>query len=223
MKKRGLPTQKKKMGIFLSLVLCTLIISMLLAPFSLCCAQENGKINETKQPQDSGHKASFSLLELAIMNSMTYILVIPNAGLLGFSPAKLAILGSYFYLVSTPQKAQMPHSDSNAEPVRSSPNPTSESHYIICCSNEKNIGTALELYATDNNLQYPDKLEKLTPEYLVSMPTCPATGKDTYSSSYRVSAKKDEYSFCCKGSNHSDVGFGANIPRYSSTEGLIYK
>jgi len=50
-----------------------------------------------------------------------------------------------------------------------------------CKSNLKNIGTALEMYFTDNQGRYPVALSQLTPSYLKSVPTCPATGKDTYS------------------------------------------
>ena len=148
MNKRGLLTPTKTFRIFLSLVLFTLIFSVILTPFSLSYAQENGKNNETKEPQDSSHTVGFSLLELAVMNSMAYIIVIPNACFLGFSPAKLAVVGSYFYVVSTPQKARPPHPGSYAEPIKVLTAPTSESHYIICCSNQKNMALRYLLWIT---------------------------------------------------------------------------
>ena len=44
-----------------------------------------------------------------------------------------------------------------------------------CTSNLRVIGTALEMYSTDWSGRYPRELAKLTPNYLKTMPTCPAT------------------------------------------------
>ena len=43
-----------------------------------------------------------------------------------------------------------------------------------CEENEKNIAVACELYANANDGFYPTSLSKLTPDYLQSLPTCPA-------------------------------------------------
>jgi prepilin-type N-terminal cleavage/methylation domain-containing protein len=58
-----------------------------------------------------------------------------------------------------------------------------------CESNEKNSGTAFEMYSTDNSGHYPQStgtggMTLLTPNYLKIIPTCPAAGTDTYSSTY---------------------------------------
>jgi hypothetical protein len=186
-------------------------------PASVCSAQDDS-IKETK---DSNHIASFSILELAIMNAMSYIFVIPNAGFMGFSPAKLAVCGGYFYLLATPTKTAVPPADSvpiiKSEPI----NPEAETYYAVCCSNERMLCTALELYSLDNNDQYPDKLNKLVPGYIEQIPVCPAAGADTYSSSYKVSAKRDSYSFYCKGANHTSIGVKPDYPKYSKNQGLI--
>jgi hypothetical protein len=90
-----------------------------------------------------------------------------------------------------------------------------------CKSNLRNIGVALEMYATDNRGRYPDTLAKLTPNYLKAIPTCPAAGRDTYSEGYTSTATPDTYAFCCKGYYHKAAGYEPDFPRYNSTEGLI--
>jgi len=109
-----------------------------------------------------------------------------------------------------------------------------------CKSNLKNIGTACEMYATDNAGRYPKKLSELpikpTPKwsYLKTLPTCPAAGKDTYSQTYQVKAPKldkngkiisgkDYIYLHCSGHHHKDAGGAANRPAYNSDKGLIEK
>ncbi|MCL5773286.1 MAG: hypothetical protein M1536_02765 [Firmicutes bacterium] len=96
-----------------------------------------------------------------------------------------------------------------------------QAQFVACESNMKNIGTALEMYATDNFGRYPTSLSQLTPNYLKSIPTCPEAARDTYSSSYRSSVNPDAYTFCCSGSNHTREGVGENYPQYNSVQGLI--
>ena len=90
-----------------------------------------------------------------------------------------------------------------------------------CKSNEKNIATALEMYASDNVGRYPGDLKPLmSGNYLRSIPTCPAAGKDTYSESYQVHATPDMFSFYCSGHNHGDL-LPAGYPQYNAEMGLI--
>ena len=95
--------------------------------------------------------------------------------------------------------------------------------YQECCSNLKNIGTALEMYSTDYSGRYPVKLQQLVPEYLRSIPICPAAGKDTYSESYQMSKDGKSYSFCCKGHFHKSEGAPKDDPSYNSKTGLVKK
>gem|GEM_PF-2170869 len=98
--------------------------------------------------------------------------------------------------------------------------------YTGCKSNCKNIATALEMYSTDNKRHYPPNLDYVTPNYLKYLPTCPAAGKDTYSSSYTSTigdpdtGAEDGYSFSCEGENHISVSGEKNCPRYDSVNGL---
>jgi len=90
-----------------------------------------------------------------------------------------------------------------------------------CKSNEKNIATALEMYASDNAGRYPTDLKPLmSGNYLKLIPTCPAAGRDTYSESYQVQAAPDTFSFYCSGKNHGEL-VPAGYPQYNAEMGLI--
>lgn len=90
-----------------------------------------------------------------------------------------------------------------------------------CRSNLMNIGTALEMYSTDNSGRFPRVLFALAPNYLKTIPTCPAAGKDTYAAHYEFASNPDAYTFMCKGSNHALSGQAADFPQYTSTQGII--
>lgn len=92
--------------------------------------------------------------------------------------------------------------------------------FTACKSNLKNLGTALEMYATDHR-DYPARLEALTPHILRAVPTCPLAGRDTYSARFVSTATA--YTVLCAGENHSDVEAPPNYPQYTSGEGLREK
>ncbi|MCD4786179.1 MAG: hypothetical protein K8T10_20345 [Candidatus Eremiobacteraeota bacterium] len=104
-----------------------------------------------------------------------------------------------------------------------------QGQFTQCQSNCKNIGTALEMYSTDNKGEYPDDLEYLVPDYLRAIPTCASFGDDTYSKSYESKASDETesiknssaYTFYCSGQNHKAVGVTGNYPQYNSREGLV--
>lgn len=89
-----------------------------------------------------------------------------------------------------------------------------------CKSSLKNIGTALEMYSTDNAGQYPGNLSEITPNYLHVLPTCAQAGKVTYE--YNVSKKPDNYTIWCNGYYHRECG-ATNYPQYDGVKGLIEK
>jgi hypothetical protein len=96
-----------------------------------------------------------------------------------------------------------------------------------CKSNLKNIGTALEMYSTDWSGKYPTSLDTLTPNYLRTIPECPAAGSVTYKAHFGPKAKgntegyADYYYVECAGSSHEDVGIPADYPAFSSITGLL--
>ncbi|MBN9418121.1 MAG: hypothetical protein J0I12_21915 [Candidatus Eremiobacteraeota bacterium] len=90
-----------------------------------------------------------------------------------------------------------------------------------CKSNEKNIATALEMYASDNAGKYPPDFQPLiSGKYLRLIPTCPAASRQTYSESYQVQTSPDSFSFYCSGHNH-DTLVPAGFPQYNAETGLI--
>lgn len=96
-----------------------------------------------------------------------------------------------------------------------------------CKANLKNIGTACEMYATDNGGRYPASLSKLSEEnnsiqaYLKTIPKCPSAGTDTYSGAYKATMNPDQYIVYCSGSNHTAAGCSANLPAFTATVGLL--
>lgn len=86
-----------------------------------------------------------------------------------------------------------------------------------CKGNLKNIGTALEMYCTDNNGRYPPTMALLRPEYLRSVPTCPHSRWSRSTDYVAVTGSNpDLYTVVCTGS-HPDRYY----PQYTSVTGLI--
>lgn len=97
-----------------------------------------------------------------------------------------------------------------------------------CKSNLKNLGTAMEMYSTDNNGKYPTGSNAfLTPNYLKTIPECPAAGTDTYrltsgpGITYNTQGYQDYYFIICEGANHLSVSVPPNYPQYNGVVGLI--
>lgn len=88
-----------------------------------------------------------------------------------------------------------------------------------CRSNLRNVSTALEMYSTDASGRFPPTLASLEPDYLRTIPTCPARGADTYSAGYDRSA--DTYTLFCRGLNHAAVG--PDQPFLPRVMGLVEK
>lgn len=89
-----------------------------------------------------------------------------------------------------------------------------------CKSNLKNIGTAAEMFATDHGGKYPQSTSELVPNYLKTIPTCPAAGADTYSATWKAATDPDRFEVACGGNHHADAGLGENSPAYDSKLGL---
>lgn len=98
-----------------------------------------------------------------------------------------------------------------------------QGQFTACKSNLKNIGTALEMWSTDNSGRYPTDLRLLTPNYLRSIPTCASASLDTYSRGFVSASHPDAYTVVCTGQNHRAVDAGTNFPQYNSVQGLVEK
>ncbi|MDQ7822115.1 MAG: prepilin-type N-terminal cleavage/methylation domain-containing protein [Candidatus Eremiobacteraeota bacterium] len=90
-----------------------------------------------------------------------------------------------------------------------------------CKSNLKNIGTAMEMYSTDNQGRYPSAKTGVTPNYLKQIPTCASAGTDPYS--YVYTTVPDAYTTWCSGSYHTSVmgTSKSSYPQYDAVQGLI--
>ncbi len=96
-----------------------------------------------------------------------------------------------------------------------------------CKSNLKNIGTALEMYSTDWSGKYPTSTSVLTPNYLKTLPECPASGHNSYRASFgptaptNVNGYEDYYYVECSGGHHGSVSISGDYPAYDGVQGLI--
>ena len=89
--------------------------------------------------------------------------------------------------------------------------PKNHGQLTVCKSNLKNLGTALEMYATDNGGRYPTSTADLVPNYLKTFPQCIKAGRDTYSATYTRQKISDEPSAYCL--THGSAGPCANYGR----------
>ena len=83
------------------------------------------------------------------------------------------------------------------------------------------------MYSTDYGGHYPENISLLTPNYLKTIPDCPAAGEMTYH--YTRTSKKlpdrdiavENYEFYCSGEHHESVSVSANYPKYNGIDGLV--
>ncbi len=111
-------------------------------------------------------------------------------------------------------------------------NVRAEAQIDACSSNMKNIATALEMYATDYEGNYPPSLNYLTEDlgsswspYMKKLPVCPTCQKPYI---YQNTSTEDEDSFlltCGEINCHvsrGGVGDGY-FPQYTPGQGLTYE
>lgn len=72
-----------------------------------------------------------------------------------------------------------------------------EQHRLLaeCEQNQRNVTIALEMYSTDYAGRFPAELERLVPNYLATLPTCPTAERDTYK--YLRGEHPDHYVVSC--------------------------
>jgi len=93
----------------------------------------------------------------------------------------------------------------------------------VCGSNLRLLGSSLEMYTADHAGRFPTRFSSLVPGYLKQMPTCPASGIDSYSTGYVVSQDRHSYTLTCSGQWHVDVGATPGHPQYTSFGRLVYR
>jgi hypothetical protein len=108
-----------------------------------------------------------------------------------------------------------------------------KNHFTRCQSHLKNLGTAMDMYAADNDGSYPPSMEMVTPKYLAEIPSCYVRdfspevwehyrrlyGVKKGGYAYKLSDDKSTFTIYCKCSNHSQIGI-FNYPQYNSVNGL---
>lgn len=87
-----------------------------------------------------------------------------------------------------------------------------------CKSNLKNLAIALEMWATDHDGKYPDKIEALSPDYLIRIPTCPASTGAPYT--FKEMDQPTGYELECTG-DHSAAGYAPGYPAIDGLHGLL--
>lgn len=104
---------------------------------------------------------------------------------------------------------------------------------VACKSNLKNIATAIGMYQTDFEDESPNQLSQLTPNFLRTIPVCPAYGDDTPvplfylkppgSREYLYQAQGEQFQVFCHGRKHRAAKLkGSDYPRYySDSRGLV--
>lgn len=96
--------------------------------------------------------------------------------------------------------------------------------FYACQSNMKNIGAALEMYSVDNAGRYPHSMTQLTPNYLKTIPSCPAANTEmVYVNSYTMSTSPDLFTFYCMGHFHAANKVPPNYPQYNALKGLLVR
>ena len=96
--------------------------------------------------------------------------------------------------------------------------------YTACCENLKKAGVAIQMYANDNDGYYPTNLKKLTPNYLASLPKCPASG-DVYNYKHGINvfSMKRTYTINCQTNRHQgalNTKQTMELPSYTPERGL---
>lgn len=89
-----------------------------------------------------------------------------------------------------------------------------------CQHNLRNLATAINQYHTENK-KYPDTLNEVLKEGILnSMPQCPVSDSDTYSAGYSFNNTTGEFTVYCSGNNHEVLGYSANEPYFTLSEGV---
>ncbi len=79
------------------------------------------------------------------------------------------------------------------------------SYHSNCLQNVHNLGTALQIYANNNQGKYPDTLQTLkdtTPPYLQALPICPS---NEASYGYTLSPESTLYTVHCQGIHYRQL------------------
>ena len=91
---------------------------------------------------------------------------------------------------------------------------------LDCKENLRTLAVAMENYSSEHDGHYPPELKYLVPNYVESLPRCPASGTISYQmewgpeAPHNTRAFQDYYFLYCAGENHMVNGLPANYPCY---------
>jgi type II secretory pathway pseudopilin PulG len=92
--------------------------------------------------------------------------------------------------------------------------------HSACVSNIRSIGASLQIYANDNEGDYPDNLQALivgNPAPMDRIPTCPSDGSE-YQAAYQVNHEEKRFTLAYNGVHHLQMDhIEKGYPQYYST------
>lgn len=92
-----------------------------------------------------------------------------------------------------------------------------------CKQNLRNLATALESYAAENNGLYPERLAELTEgasPHIQQLPSCEECGDtSSYVNGYQHSNETHTYTVICKGHYHAVCDLQPDCPGFSALHG----
>ncbi|MCA9775995.1 MAG: type II secretion system protein [Candidatus Eremiobacteraeota bacterium] len=91
-----------------------------------------------------------------------------------------------------------------------------KTYHSACLQNERNLATALQLYALENDNLYPDDLATITDPprpFIKAIETCPSTGTD-YTTKYEILNDNADYLIKCPGDHSVQLGAALCDPEF---------
>ena len=100
-----------------------------------------------------------------------------------------------------------------------------KAYHTACVQNERNIASALELYALENSQLYPTSLSELnagTDPFMKGIPMCPSTNVD-YVSSYTPAGDRRTYEVICAGFHELQLPGTVDDTYPRAVNGIIFQ
>jgi prepilin-type N-terminal cleavage/methylation domain-containing protein len=91
-----------------------------------------------------------------------------------------------------------------------------KTYHSACLQNERNLATALQLYALENDNLYPDDLATiaLPPQpFIKNIEVCPSTN-DSYTNTYEILNSNADYLIKCPGDHSIQLGVSLCQPEF---------
>ena len=99
-----------------------------------------------------------------------------------------------------------------------------KSYHAACVQNIRNVATALEVYAIENDQRYPPGLVELTvgtPPFMGSVPDCP-TNAVSYSTTYTPGPNNGTYVLTCPGLHYAQLAGTVDQDYPQAIDGVLF-